>query len=54
MIVLALSNGEEYELILSPIHKYIYNMVVCTKGAMVYQLSIPLIQFLKALVLMEI
>ena len=38
MIVKAKNNGQEYRLVLSTIRKYINNIVVDTKVAMIYQL----------------
>ena len=43
MIVEAMNNSQEYGLVLSTIHKYIYNIEVFTKGARMHELSIPYI-----------
>ena len=39
MIVYVINKGHEYGLVLSTIHKYIYNIGDYTKVAMIYQLS---------------
>ena len=48
------TNSQEYGLNLSVSRKYIDNIVVYTKVDMIYQLSIPCIQFEKAVLLTEV
>ena len=50
MIVQSMNNDQEYGLVLSTIHKYIY-IDVDPKVAMIHLLSIPHIRFVKVVLL---